>query len=139
MRPASRRDDHSQRQRSAQLAMLARRVNDLPAQQPVVVAGDSAGGGLALALAIVVAQVTPVYFLVANMVLMMGLAVGIDYSLFMLVRYREERRAGASVPRAVERSGAPPSTDRSKAVATAGRGTKRGMENCARPAPVRSP
>ena len=30
----------SARQRSAQLAMLARRVNDLPAQQPVVVAGD---------------------------------------------------------------------------------------------------
>ena len=28
------------RQRSAQLAMLARRVNDLPARQPVVVAGD---------------------------------------------------------------------------------------------------
>jgi RND superfamily putative drug exporter len=71
---------------------------------PLLVAAVSIA--VALALAIVVAQVTPVYFLVANMVLMMGLAVGIDYSLFMLVRYREERRDGASVPMAVERSGA---------------------------------
>lgn len=61
---------------------------------------------VALALAVWVAQFTPVYFLVVNMVLMMGLAVGIDYALFMLVRYREERRAGASVEAAVERSGA---------------------------------
>ena len=61
---------------------------------------------VALALTVVVGQFTPVYFLVVNMVLMMGLAVGIDYALFVLVRYREERRAGASVAEAVERSGA---------------------------------
>jgi putative drug exporter of the RND superfamily len=61
---------------------------------------------VALALAVLAAQVMPVYFLVVNMVLMMGLAVGIDYALFMLVRYREERRAGATVVLAVERSGA---------------------------------
>jgi len=42
---------------------------------------------------------------VVNMVLMMGLAVGIDYALFLLARYREERRAGATVEAAVERSG----------------------------------
>lgn len=59
----------------------------------------------ALALAVTLAQFTPVYFLVANMVLMMGLAVGIDYALFILVRYREERRAGAGIAEAAERSG----------------------------------
>lgn len=61
---------------------------------------------IALALAVAAAQFTPVYFLVVNMVLMMGLAAGIDYALFMLVRYREERHAGAAVADAVERSGA---------------------------------
>ncbi|MDP2418842.1 MAG: MMPL family transporter [Hydrogenophaga sp.] len=71
---------------------------------PLLVAAVSIA--VALALAVLVAQFTPVYFLVVNMVLMMGLAVGIDYALFMLVRYREERRAGASVEAAVERSGA---------------------------------
>jgi RND superfamily putative drug exporter len=71
---------------------------------PLLVAAVSIA--VALALAVWVAQFTPVYFLVVNMVLMMGLAVGIDYALFMLVRYREERRAGASVEAAVEISGA---------------------------------
>jgi RND superfamily putative drug exporter len=71
---------------------------------PLLVAAVSIA--VALALAVLVAQFTPVYFLVVNMVLMMGLAVGIDYALFMLVRYREERRAGASVEAAVEISGA---------------------------------
>lgn len=61
---------------------------------------------VALALTALWGQFTPVYFLVVNMVLMMGLAVGIDYALFVLVRYREERQAGASVVQAVERSGA---------------------------------
>ncbi len=60
---------------------------------------------IALALVVLVGQVSPVYFLVVNMVLMMGLAVGIDYALFMLMRYREERLAGATVETAVARSG----------------------------------
>lgn len=71
---------------------------------PLLVAAVSIA--LALALLVVAAQFSQVYFLVANMVLMMGLAVGIDYALFMLVRYREERHLGASVATAVERSGA---------------------------------
>src|SRR5690606_35447612 len=37
---------------------------------------------------------------------MIGLAVGIDYALFYLERYREERRHGASKVEAIERSGA---------------------------------
>jgi putative drug exporter of the RND superfamily len=71
---------------------------------PLLVAAVSIA--VALALVVLVGQFTPVYFLVVNMVLMMGLAVGIDYALFVLVRYREERQAGASVAQAVERSGA---------------------------------
>ncbi len=71
---------------------------------PLLVAAVSIA--IALALAMAFAQFAPVYFLVVNMVLMMGLAAGIDYALFMLVRYREERRAGATVSAAVERSGA---------------------------------
>jgi putative drug exporter of the RND superfamily len=74
------------------------------ASLPLLVAAVSIT--VALALVVLVAQFTPVYFLVVNMVLMMGLAVGIDYALFLLVRYREERLAGASVLAAVESSGA---------------------------------
>ncbi len=71
---------------------------------PLIVAAVSIT--IALALTVLLAQLTPVYFLVVNMVLMMGLAVGIDYALFILVRYREERLSGATVQVAVERSGA---------------------------------
>ena len=42
----------------------------------------------------------------ANVVTMMGLAVGIDYALFILSRFREERAAGLSVVDAVGRSAA---------------------------------
>jgi RND superfamily putative drug exporter len=45
------------------------------------------------------------YFLVTNMIVMMGLAVGIDYSLFMLSRYREERARGLSSSDALAASG----------------------------------
>jgi RND superfamily putative drug exporter len=45
-------------------------------------------------------------FTVTNMVSMMGLAVAIDYSLFIVSRYREERRAGAAKPGAIETAGA---------------------------------
>ena len=40
------------------------------------------------------------------LVTMIGLAVGIDYSLFLLERYREERRNGALKSEAIERAGA---------------------------------
>lgn len=36
-------------------------------------------------------------FFVVNMISMIGMAVGIDYALFITERYREERKAGASV------------------------------------------
>jgi putative drug exporter of the RND superfamily len=49
---------------------------------------------VALAVTVLAGMVAPVYFLSTNMIVMMGLAVGIDYSLFVMSRYREERQAG---------------------------------------------
>jgi putative drug exporter of the RND superfamily len=45
-------------------------------------------------------------FFVTNMITMMGLAVTIDYSLFIVSRYREERRAGHAKLQAIELAGA---------------------------------
>src|SRR6266545_7645042 len=45
-------------------------------------------------------------FFVTNMITMMGLAVTIDYSLFIVSRYREERRAGHAKLDAIELAGA---------------------------------
>ena len=49
---------------------------------------------LALGLTALLGQAMEVSFFVVNMVTMMGLAVGIDYSLFIVARYREERALG---------------------------------------------
>jgi len=49
---------------------------------------------VALGLAALVGQVSPLSFFVVNMLIFMGLAVGIDYSLFIVSRFREERRRG---------------------------------------------
>ncbi len=70
-----------------------------------------------LAIMVLAGPVLQAYFLVTNMIVMMGLAVGIDYSLFVLSRYREERisaqsrhaaltAAGRSAGRAIVFSGA---------------------------------
>ena len=48
----------------------------------------------ALRVAALVSQVYPLVELYAEMILLMGLAVGIDYSLFIVSRFRTERRAG---------------------------------------------
>ena len=45
-------------------------------------------------------------FFVTNMISMMGLAVGIDYSLFVVSRYREERHGGKEKLEAIEAAGA---------------------------------
>jgi RND superfamily putative drug exporter len=45
-------------------------------------------------------------FFVTNMITMIGLAVGIDYALFIVARYREERVRGHDVREAIGRSGA---------------------------------
>jgi len=49
---------------------------------------------VALALAALIGQISPLSFFVVNMLTFMGLAVGIDYSLFIVSRCREERRRG---------------------------------------------
>lgn len=52
---------------------------------------------VALAITAVVGQTWEFSFFVTNMIVMMGLAVGIDYSLFILSRYREERARGLPI------------------------------------------
>ncbi len=44
-------------------------------------------------------------FFITNMISVIGLAVGIDYALFVIERYREERRRGRSKPNAIEVAG----------------------------------
>jgi putative drug exporter of the RND superfamily len=53
-----------------------------------------------------VGQLTDFSFFVTNMITMMGLAVGIDYSLFIVSRYREERAHGRPKLEAIEAAGA---------------------------------
>lgn len=48
----------------------------------------------AIGIAAMVSQVYPLVELYAEMILLMGLAVGIDYSLFIVSRFRTERAAG---------------------------------------------
>lgn len=83
----------------------------------VVVFGAVAAAGLpiimaviavvmALGLTAVVGQFHQLTFTVTNIITMMGLAVGIDYSLFIVSRYREERANGLAKLDAVGRAGA---------------------------------
>ena len=58
-----------------------------------------------LALAALVGQISPLSFFVVNMLTFMGLAVGIDYSLFIVSRYREERRRGCAQLEAIAATG----------------------------------
>ena len=60
---------------------------------------------VALSLAAVIGQVFELVFFVTLMITMIGLAVGIDYSLFIISRYREEMRRGLNSLQAVERTG----------------------------------
>ncbi|WP_329385427.1 MMPL family transporter [Streptomyces sp. NBC_01351] len=57
-----------------------------------------------LALLRGVTLVTDVSTFAANLALVMGIGLGVDYSLFVIDRFREELRAGRSVPEAVERA-----------------------------------
>ncbi len=54
----------------------------------------------------VIGQGFQLSFFVTNMITMMGLAVGIDYSLFVVSRYREERRRGLPRDKAIVMAGA---------------------------------
>jgi RND superfamily putative drug exporter len=61
---------------------------------------------VALAAVAVIGQAFVLNFIVVNVLVMVGLAVGIDYSLFVVSRFREERRAGREVGDAVAVAGA---------------------------------
>ena len=56
---------------------------------------------VAMALTGVIGQAYPLSFFVTNMITMMGLAVGIDYVLFIVSRYREERARGSATDAAI--------------------------------------
>ena len=61
---------------------------------------------VALALLALVGQVFPLSVFATNMLTGMGLALGIDYSLFVLSRFREERLHGREKPDAIAAVGA---------------------------------
>jgi RND superfamily putative drug exporter len=60
---------------------------------------------VALGAAALVGQVFSLSFFVQNVVFMIGLAVGIDYSLFIVSRYREERAGGRDKLEAIAHTG----------------------------------
>ena len=61
---------------------------------------------VALGAAALVGQIFALSFFVTNIIFMIGLAVGIDYSLFIIARYREERGRGLEKTDAIVRAGA---------------------------------
>jgi RND superfamily putative drug exporter len=61
---------------------------------------------VALGLTALVGQAMDLTFMITNMITMMGLAVGIDYSLFVLTRFREERARGREKMDAIGAAGA---------------------------------
>jgi RND superfamily putative drug exporter len=60
---------------------------------------------LALGITTLVGRVMDLSFFITNMITMIGLAMGIDYSLFVVSRYREERQAGRDKIDAIGRAG----------------------------------
>jgi putative drug exporter of the RND superfamily len=71
---------------------------------PLLLAILAIVGGLGLVA--LVSQIWELSIFVVNMLTGMGLALGIDYSLFVISRYREERVAGREPQRAIEAAGA---------------------------------
>jgi putative drug exporter of the RND superfamily len=71
---------------------------------PIIMAVASIA--VALGLVALVGRAVDFSFFVTNMITMMGLAVGIDYSLFIVSRYREERTKGREKLDAIGAAGA---------------------------------
>lgn len=62
--------------------------------------------GIALGIVTVIGQFGDLQLFIQNMITMLGLAIGIDYSLFLVERFREQRAKGQSKQRAIEIAGA---------------------------------
>ena len=60
---------------------------------------------VAVAISAVLGQAASLSFFIVNMITAMGLALGIDYSLFVLSRYREERARGLAKEEAIFATG----------------------------------
>jgi RND superfamily putative drug exporter len=58
---------------------------------------------ITLGLASVIGQIAPLSFFIVNVTTTVGLAVGIDYTLLIIQRYREERSKGLDKLRAIEK------------------------------------
>ncbi len=87
----------------ALLVLLVVFATAVAALVPVLVALSAIA--VTLALMVLAGPLLQAYFLVTNMIVMMGLAVGIDYSLFVLSRYREERAGTQSREAALAAAG----------------------------------
>ncbi|MGD9711577.1 MAG: MMPL family transporter, partial [Thermomicrobiales bacterium] len=61
---------------------------------------------VAIGLAAIVGRMMDLSFFIVNMIFMIGLAVGVDYALFIISRYREERQRGHEKLEAIEVAGA---------------------------------
>jgi RND superfamily putative drug exporter len=83
----------------------------------VVVFGALAAAGVPIALSVVaivgavgltvlISRLTELSVYALNMITLIGLAVGVDYALIVVDRYREERRRGRSTAAAIEATGA---------------------------------
>ena len=60
---------------------------------------------LAMGITALLGQVMDLSFFITNMITMIGLAMGTDYSLFVVSRYREERAAGRDKVEAICKAG----------------------------------
>ena len=86
----------------AALVLILVFASVVAAGMPLLVAGLAIPSSLALIY--LVAQQIEMSIFVLNIATMLGLALAIDYSLFIVSRYREELRRGRTVGEAVERA-----------------------------------
>ncbi|MQA00164.1 MAG: MMPL family transporter [Dehalococcoidia bacterium] len=61
--------------------------------------------GISIGVVTLLSQIWPLSFFVTNVILTIGLAVGIDYALFIVERFREQRRQGDDVVQAIGHTG----------------------------------